>query len=287
MQIALFATLHRPHAVTIVQRLSGWLLARGHTVRMAPALATASGYPHCAVPAEQLMHAAELAIAIGGDGTMLGAVRIAAPHHVPVLGVNAGALGFLTELTPEQLEAYLPRVVAGDYTVESRMMLRTQCLRQDTCVADLVALNDIVVRQGTTGRLITLNVTVAGSHLGRFGADGLIFSTPTGSTAYGLSAGGPIVHPSTSMILLVPICPHSLSFRPLVIPATDPIEILCESNQHGDDMMISADGQEPFTLHAQDRIIVQPARERALLVKLGLFSFYDRLRDKLHWGGGA
>ncbi|HEY3376471.1 MAG TPA: NAD(+)/NADH kinase [Armatimonadota bacterium] len=287
MHITLFATLNRPQAVAIVQRTAAWLLAQGHTVRMQPALAETSGFAHCRCDDATLMSGADLAISIGGDGTMLGAVRIAAPERVPVLGVNAGALGFLTELTPDALPDYLPRIVTGAYQLESRMMLYAKILRGETLLGESVALNDMVIRQGAQGRLINLDVTVAGHRLGRFGADGLIFSTPTGSTAYGLSAGGPIVHPATSVMLLVPICPHSLSFRPLVVPATDPVEICCEGNSHGDEMMVSADGQEPFVVQVGDRVIVHPAPEPAQLVKFGLFSFYDRLREKLQWGGGT
>lgn len=280
MNIALFATVNRPRAIAIVQQIAVWLHDHGHQVRMEPALAMASHCRHNAADTAGI----DLAMAIGGDGTMLGAVRTVAPHGVPVLGINAGALGFLTELTPEQLFHYLPHIMDGEYTVESRMMLHGQLYRGDALIAESMALNDIVVHQGAKGRLINLDVRVAGHQLGHFGADGLIFATPTGSTAYGISAGGPIVHPLTSVIVLVPICPHSLSFRPLVIPATDPIEILCESNQHDDEMMLTADGQEPVPVYRGDRIIVQPAAAQARLVKLNLFSYYDRLREKLQWG---
>jgi len=284
MQIALFATLQRPHAVGIVRQLTGWLLVRGHVVRMAPDLAAAADCPDCAVDTDAVVNGSDLSIAVGGDGTMLGAVRASALSNVPVLGVNAGDLGFLTQLTPDQLYEYLPHVLAGEYIPEERLMLRARILRGDDVVNELLAFNDIVVRQGPKGRIIRLDVKVAGHHLGRFAADGLILSTPTGSTAYGLAAGGPIIHPAASVIGLVPICPHSLSFRPMVIPATDPVEIICEGNPHGDEMLISSDGQDPLTLCTGDRVIVCPAAEHATLVTCDLFSFYERLRDKLHWG---
>lgn len=286
MRIALFATLYRPHALEIVRRTVTWLQNHGHTVCMEPLLAEALACPACAVPAQTVTAGAELAVAIGGDGTMLGAVRMAAPQQVPVLGVNAGALGFLTELAPDELPHYLPRVLNGDFTLEARMMLHAAILRNGQVLAEQLALNDIVVRQGAKGRLINLSVDVAGHRLGRIGADGLILSTPTGSTAYVLAAGGPIVHPTASVMVLVPICPHSLSFRPMVVPATDQVEVRCESNQHGDEMLVIADGQEPVMVQSGDLVVVQPAAERARLVKLGLSSFYDRLRDKLQWGGG-
>ncbi|OPZ84391.1 MAG: putative inorganic polyphosphate/ATP-NAD kinase [bacterium ADurb.Bin429] len=285
MQIAMIATMNRPHAVEIVRRTVHWLRAHGHAARMTAALAEAADCPELGVPENAVMAGADLALSIGGDGTMLGTASLAAPHQVPVLGVNAGALGFLTELTPNELPQYLPRVLAGDYTLEPRMLLRAQLRRDDAVVAESTALNDIVVRQGITSRMINLEVRVAGHRLGRFGADGLIVSTPTGSTAYCLSAGGPIVHPGASVMVLVPICPHSLSFRPMVIPATDPVEILCESNSHGDEMMVTTDGHQPVTANPGDRVTIAVAAEHALLVKLGLFSFYDRLREKLQWGG--
>jgi len=285
MQIAIFATINRPHAVEITRSTVAWLTQRGHQVRLTPSLALVTDNLRCAVPEEEVVHGVDFAISIGGDGTMLASVRIASPFRVPVLGVNAGALGFLTEVTPDQLIACLPRVLDGEYAVEERTMLRTMLMRDDGVIDESIALNEIVVRQGAQGRLINLDVYVAGHRLGYFGADGLILSSPTGSTAYGLSAGGPIVHPGTSVLLLVPICPHSLSFRPMVIPTTDPVEIICESNQHGDEMLVIADGQDPVTAQMGDKVIVRPADEPGRLIKLGLFSYYERLRDKLHWGG--
>lgn len=285
MQIAIIATVNRPHAVEIVRQTVSWLLARRHHPRMSQALAEATGCEACGVPPEDVMAGAEMALSIGGDGTMLSTASMAAPYNVPVLGVNAGALGFLTELTPEELPEYLPRIIDGDYTLEPRMMLRAQLWRDEHLVMETLALNDIVVRQAATSRLINLEVQVAGHRLGRFGADGLILATPTGSTAYCLSAGGPIVHPTAQVMVLVPVCPHSLSFRPVVIPALDTVEILCEGNAHGDNMLVTTDGQEPTAAYPGARVIIRAAEERALLVKLGLFTFYDRLREKLDWGG--
>jgi NAD+ kinase len=284
MQIALFASLIRPDAVGIVRRTVSWLLEHGHGVRMSVTLAEGVGCASCGLQDSEIIDGANLALAIGGDGTMLNVAAIAAPRQVPVLGVNAGALGFLTELTPEQLPDYLPRVLAGDYTMEPRMLLRARLHRGDTVVADSLALNDIVVRQGPQNRMINLEVLVAGHRLGRLTADGLILSTPTGSTAYCLSAGGPIVHPTASVVVLVPICPHSLSFRPMVIPAMDPVTIQLESNRHGDEMMVTTDGNAPLVGLPGDCLTIEPAPEHALFVKLNLFSFYDRLREKLQWG---
>jgi NAD+ kinase len=286
MIVTLIATNNRPAAITIVQQLTDWMLAHGHSIRMSPALAQVCGGVCLECSVADVIVGADLAIAVGGDGTMLGAVRIAAPHRVPVLGINAGALGFLTELSPEELPTFLPRIVSGEYDLEERLMLEATIRRGEEVVGEITALNDIVVRQGATGRLINLTVTVAQSHLGHFAADGLILSTPTGSTAYGLSAGGPIVHPSTSALVLVPICPHSLSFRPMVIPSSDAVEIFCEGNPLNDEMMLTADGQDSRRVLAGDSIRVRVSPDTARLVKFAHFSFYDRLREKLQWGGG-
>jgi NAD+ kinase len=286
MEFAFFATFHRPHALEIVRQTVAWLLDHGQTARVPKSLAQAVGCLQCGVPDDQVIDGSDLAIAIGGDGTMLGAVRACAPFRVPVLGVNAGALGFLTELTPEELPAYLQRLIDNDFTLEPRMMLQAHLHRGGAAICHMHALNDIVVRQGAKGRLIKLQLLVAGHELGTMGADGIIISTPTGSTAYGLAAGGPIIHPTSSVMVMVPICPHSFSFRPMVVPAIDPIELICLGNQHNDDMMVTADGQEPVTLLTGDRLVIEPAAEHALLVKFGLSSFYVRLREKLQWGGG-
>jgi len=285
VRIAILATLHRPHALEIVRRTICWLKAHGQSVHLSIPLAAAVGHSEYGMPEAQAVDSADMVIAIGGDGTMLGAVRAAAPAGVPVLGVNAGALGFLTELTPDDLATYLPQILEGAYTLEPRMMLEASLHRDQAEMHRLYALNDVVVRQGANGRMIVLQLRAAGHTLGEMGADGLILSTPTGSTAYGLAAGGPVIHPSASVMLLVPICPHSLSFRPLVVPAGDPIEVICRGNQHGDAMMVTTDGQEPLTVQTDDRLVVRPAPYQALLVKFGRSSYYDRLREKLQWGG--
>lgn len=286
MVITIFATSHRPAAIPLIKQTVNWLHDAGCQVRMPTATAIANNFAECACPIENLVIDSEAAIAIGGDGTMLGAVRNCAPHGVPVLGVNAGALGFLSEVAPIDIPSCLSRLLKHEYSVEARMMLSSSLYRDEVMLSTSNALNDIVLRQGAKGRLVNFRVMVAGHRLGSFAADGLIFSTPTGSTAYGLSAGGPIVHPATSVITLVPIAAHSLSLRPMVIPDTDPIEVACDSNQQGDEMLLIPDGVEPITMLAGDRVIIAPSPDRALLIKFGFTSYYDRLREKLGWAGG-
>ncbi|MEI6521823.1 MAG: NAD(+)/NADH kinase [bacterium] len=267
MKVAVFVALNRPMAVQVATEVVKWL--RQKKVKLL-------------LDNDGVDNDTDFALAIGGDGTMLSAVRACASAGVPVAGISAGWLGFLPEINPESMYPALARIMVGDYKVESRMMLRA--IVGDRI--DAIGFNDVVVRQGVTGRLVHLDVSVAGHHLGNFSADGLLVCTPTGSTAYGLAAGGPIIHPATAAMTLVPICPHSLSFRPVVIPAGDVLEILCKGNQNGDKMMITIDGQEPIDIFPGDRVTVSPANEKAKLIKLGLTTFYDRLRDKLDWGGG-
>jgi NAD+ kinase len=267
MKVAVFIALNRPTAVQVAAEVTAWLRGQGIEI-----------VQECADEVD----CADFAVAIGGDGTMLAAVRACASAGVPVAGISAGWLGFLPEINPDSMYPALTRIIEGDYKVESRMMLRASVAGR----IDAIGFNDIVVRQGVTGRLVHLEVSVAGHHLGNFSADGLLVCTPTGSTAYGLAAGGPIVHPAAAVMTLVPICPHSLSFRPVVIPAGDAVEILCKGNQNGDKMMITIDGQEPIDIYPGDIVSVSPAQEQAKLIKLGLTTFYDRLRDKLDWGGG-
>jgi NAD+ kinase len=286
MHLALFAIQTRPRALEIAEVVLRWAATHGLRVRMPVGLAAALGRSEGGVPDDHVAVGAKLAIAVGGDGAMLAAVRACAPHGVPVLGVNAGALGFLTEVTPAELSEHLPRLLNEEYTLERRMMVHARVYRENVIVWEGSALNDVVIHQAGQGRLVHLDVVVSGHSLGHFSADGLIISTPTGSTAYGLAAGGPILHPTTSVLVLVPICPHSLAFRPIVVPATDPIQVHCDSNVHGDAMSVTADGQEPVPLRTGDRVVVHPATEPALLIKFGHFSFYDRLREKLQWGGG-
>jgi len=228
----------------------------------------------------------DLLITLGGDGTLLRGARLVAPHHRPVLGVNLGNLGFLTSIAPSELAAALEGVLAGDYWLDVRFTLEAR-------VADghseggpsYVAINDAVLHKGGFARVVRLAVFVGEEleEVGAYSADGIILSTPTGSTAYSLSAGGPIVVPGVDTILATPICPHTLAVRPLMVPASTliTVEVLSPSEE----MILTVDGQEGVALLPGDRLVVQRGSATVQLVRLPGQSFFSTLRRKLHWGG--
>jgi NAD+ kinase len=226
----------------------------------------------------------ELFISLGGDGTLLGAARMAAPGGVPILGVNVGDLGFLTEITQEEWRSAFDAYRNGSLGISERIMLRATVVRNGEEIVSRIGLNDALVSASGVGRLIRLHVDLDPSYLGRYRADGLIVATPTGSTAHSLSAGGPILHPEMSCLILNPICPFSLSNRPLVVPDGQPIKILVESPQRSP-VSLTVDGRFVVTLEPGDVVNVRKAREITRLVRSTRRTFYEVLRSKLRWSG--
>jgi len=226
----------------------------------------------------------DLVVALGGDGTLLSVARRLTPG-VPILGVNLGHLGFLTEMTRNELYPGLLSILNGEYTVERRTMLAIELVRASGETEKFRILNDAVVAKSALSRIIELEVSIDGLRVGRYRADGLIVSTPTGSTAYNLSAGGPIVNPLLQVAVLTPICPHTLSLRPLVLPDASHIEIRLETEL--EQVFLTLDGQEGRDLAFQDTIRLRRARSGVTLVRATGRTFYDSLRDKLHWGGDS
>jgi len=228
--------------------------------------------------------ATDLLIVLGGDGTLLAAARCAAPAGTPLVGVDLGSFGFLAAEEPELLLARLDEVLAGRYAVEERTMLAV-AVGDEGAAAGLTALNDVVVARGSSGRLVRMRTTVDGAHLATYPADGLIVATATGSTAYNLSAGGPIVDSRMEAVVLTPICPHTLYSRPLVVPAGVEVGISLETRgKPVDDVTVTVDGQETLPLGDDQQVTIRRAPCSARLVCLGERRFYDRLRDKLRWG---
>lgn len=228
----------------------------------------------------------DLLLTLGGDGTLLRGARHVAPYRTPVLGVNLGYLGFLTSVAPAELRLALERVLAGDYWLDRRFTLDARVLHDGQAVGPAyTALNDAVLHKGGFARVVRLAVYVGGEHemVGSYSADGIIVSTPTGSTAYSLSAGGPIVVPTVDCILATPICPHTLAVRPLVVPAA--AEIAVEVLTPSEEIILTIDGQEGATLQPGDRVVVRRGDAEVPLVRLPGQSFFSTLRRKLHWGG--
>jgi NAD+ kinase len=227
----------------------------------------------------------DLMLVFGGDGTLLGmADRIAqADREIPILGVNFGTLGFLTEISASELLPSLEAALNGTATIESRMMLRSRVERAGRAHVDRIVLNDVAVTGGSLSRIVEFEVFVSGDFVARFNADGLIISSPTGSTAYNLSAGGPIVHPAVDAMVLNPIAPHALTNRPIVIPASAEVAIKPLLQRHGDEAFVTFDGQAGVQLENDDVVHIQRARRPMRLVRGSARSYYEVLRTKLRW----
>lgn len=223
----------------------------------------------------------DLVISMGGDGTLLYAARAWGLTGIPLWGVNLGHLGFLAETEPAQFGCLLKEILAGNYQMEKRLALEVAVERKGRIVAQTLALNEAVVNKGALSRIITLHITVEDFGQWHFRADGVIIATPTGSTAYNLSAGGPVVYPTLPAILLTPICPFTLTSRPLILPAAFPVEMLVDS--HDQDIHLTADGQISIPLQPGDRIITRAHPSSISLVVNPKRNFIDVLRQKLNW----
>ncbi len=270
-----------PDVHHILKELVAWLRDHGRTVILDAKTAALIGEP-TPFKKTDVASQSDLILVLGGDGTMLSAARLVEEREVPILGINLGGLGFLTEITLDRLYPALEQVLAGSFSIEQRLMLRARIHRHGEHVAHATVLNDVVVSKGTLARLIELQISIEGQFVTALRADGVIFSTPTGSTAYSLSAGGPIMNPSVLALLMTPICPHTLSHRPLAIPSTASIEIVLTSRDEG--AMATFDGQVGVALTQGDTVAIGASEHRTHLVRLPDSTYYDVLRKKLKWG---
>jgi NAD+ kinase len=225
---------------------------------------------------------ADLAVVLGGDGTLLAAARLLGDRQVPIVAVNYGGLGFLTEVTLDEMYPALERVLTGEFITELRMMVELSVLRGGKELAEYRALNDVVINKGTVSRMIELEACVDGQYVSRFRADGLIVSTPTGSTAYNISAGGPIIFPTMSAMVITPICSHTLTNRPIVLPEGVKVDITLRSAQ--DDVYLTVDGQVGRKLQMGDTLVVEKSDVAVKLVAPADKNYFDVLRGKLKWG---
>ena len=225
---------------------------------------------------------ADLAVVLGGDGTLLAAARLLGDRQVPIVAVNYGGLGFLTEVTLDEMYPALERVLTGEFITELRMMVELSVLRGGKQLAEYRALNDVVINKGTVSRMIELEACVDGQYVSRFRADGLIVSTPTGSTAYNISAGGPIIFPTMSAMVITPICSHTLTNRPIVLPEGVKVDITLRSAQ--DDVYVTVDGQVGLKLQMDDILVVEKSDVAVKLVAPADKNYFDVLRGKLKWG---
>ncbi len=232
---------------------------------------------------DEIGAAADLIIAVGGDGTMLYASSLARGHDVPLLGVNRGRLGFLTDVTPDEMLEGVGQVLNGNYSVESRMLISMTLARADGSEISASGLNDVVVQRKGTGRMLDIHTSIHGQFVNTHSGDGLIVATPTGSTAYSLSCGGPIIEPGMNAVVIVPVCPHTLSDRPIVVPGDADIHVrLLQRVDTSAEVMV--DGHPFGELMPDDRLQITKSQSRATLIHPPGYDYYAILRDKLHWG---
>ncbi len=281
MRIALLAKPESEAAAAAAVALHGWLRERGHDVVVDDGTALISGLSPTFSRTE-FEGPVDIAVVLGGDGTQLLAARIFSPSKVPVFGVNLGRLGFLTDVDPDQMFTVLEEVLAGDYSVQERMMLTGDVVRDGRSVYRSHAFNDIVVGKGDLAQVIHIETHVNDQFVSRYVADGLIVSTPTGSTAYGLAVGGPIIEPSTDVLLVAPISPHMLTNRPLVLSGSSVVE--CVVLDARGTCFLTIDGQEGFPVVPGDIVRVVRSEHRARLVRVASNDFFEILRRKMGWG---
>ena len=235
------------------------------------------------VSEDSIAAAVDLIIAVGGDGTILHAANLAQSQDTPLLGINRGKLGFLADILPNEMLTDITEVINGNYTTEPRMMLEATTIRPDGKKFLNLALNDVVIQRSDTGRMLDFNTSIANQFINSHSGDGLIIATPTGSTAYSLSCGGPIIEPTLDSYVMVPICPHTLSDRPLVLPADKAIEI--QLNQKiNSKAEITIDGRKICEITPKDTITIAKAAKKTLLIHPPSYDYYEVLRSKLHWG---
>jgi len=278
---------NQPDALKTMCELTVWLARRGISLFGGPEIERRqieqqTGCAVDEVEPEQLAANADLILVLGGDGTMIATARVMGDSEVPVLGVNYGGLGYLAEFRIEELYAALESILAGNFRLDKRLMLEVDLMRGDASVAHNRVLNDVVINKSALARIIQIEAYLNQQFVNSFRADGLIVSTPTGSTAYNLSAGGPIIFPSMEAVVITPICPFTLSNRPIVVPDDSSIELRLKTDQ--EDVTLTLDGQVGLPLKVDDRVVIHKSKTTFNLVQPANRNYFDVLRDKLRWG---
>ncbi len=279
--VGIFSKPNAPAAMDLVPELLRWLTQRGIQARLDNETAHYASMP-AGLDRARVPEGCDLAVVLGGDGTLLSAARAVGNRAIPLLAVNLGGLGFLTSIPMKDLFPELERALVGSQEVMRRKMLHVSLRRDGAIVAEYQALNDVVIAKSAIARIVDLEAWAGDSFICEYKADGLIISTPTGSTAYSLSAGGPIVYPTVNAICLTPICPHMLTNRPLIVPSEMPIRIVSKAND--EDAYLTVDGQVGIPLEGGDAVECSIADFDVLLIRTPDKTFFDVLRQKLKWG---
>ncbi len=280
-KIAIFAKVHDPRCQGVAEDLVRWLEARGLVPLVESHLARHLSH-NTGIESTDIPATADMVVVLGGDGTLISAARLIGEREIPILGVNLGSLGFLTEITLDELYPVLDSCLAGNYQLSERMMLKATVLRDGVEVMSHRVLNDVVINKGALARIVDLETMVNDYYLTTFKADGLIICSPTGSTGYSLAAGGPIVHPPLECLVVTPICPHTLTNRPIVINADAAVTVTLKSAH--EDVFLTLDGQVGMELKGGDVITVRRAAHRTRLIMSRSKDYFEVLRTKLKWG---
>ncbi|HAK89297.1 MAG: NAD(+) kinase [Nitrospirae bacterium GWC2_46_6] len=279
-RIGIIGKAGRPEPAEILKEFIPWLESKGYAVF--PDSETVSNLNIQGFSRTEIPSMVDVIVVLGGDGTMLGVARLVGDKGIPILGVNLGGLGFITEVNREEIFDAVEKMLSGSCSVEERIMLTAFVVRHGEKIADFVVLNDVVVNKGAPARIIDLETYINNSYVTTFKADGLIIATPTGSTAYSLSAGGPILYPTLNSIVLTPICPHTLTNRPIVLPDDFTVEIIVRSES--EDVFLTLDGQVGFSLKKDDIIEIKKAAFTTQLLIPCERDYFQILRTKLKWG---
>jgi NAD+ kinase len=280
-KVAIFSKPNSPLAVKLVPELLGWLNRRGVEARFDSETAHYAGRP-AGLDRHHVPEGCDLAIVLGGDGTLLSAARAVGNREIPLFAANLGGLGFLTAITIEDFFPELERVLTGTPKVTRRKMLKVSLIREGKLVAEYKALNDVVIAKSSIARIVDLEAWIGESFISNYKADGLIIATPTGSTAYSLAAGGPIIYPTVNALCLTPICPHTLTNRPLIIPAEMGVRVINRARE--EEAFLTVDGQIGSPLEVGDSVECVVSDFDILLIRPPHKTFFDVLRQKLKWG---
>jgi NAD+ kinase len=270
----------RPETLEILRGLLPWIAEKGCIAMVDEDAAGRLGVTGYSKP--DIASSAEMIIVLGGDGTMLSVSRLVAEKGIPILGINLGSMGFITEINRDELYDAVERMLSGDCIFEERLMLTARIYREGEMEAEYTVLNDVVINKSALARIIDLDAFIHGTYVTTFKADGLIISTPTGSTGYSLAAGGPIIYPTLDSIVLTPICSHTLTNRPIVLPGDFQVRIILKTES--EDVYLTLDGQVGLPLEVNDIIEIEKSEHRTKLIMPSERDYFKVLRNKLKWG---
>lgn len=279
LTVGVFPNIRKKNMIKVAKSLVTWFEDRAYRVKLSMEVAELLDMSYLSADPAELTSKIDVAVTLGGDGTLLGVARLVAQHKIPILGINMGHVGFLTEVELGDLFTDLECFHNKEYNIDVRMMLEAKVIRNEKVLTEFLALNDIVITKGPFARLIRLKTYANEAYVDTYPADGLIISTPTGSTAYSLSAGGPIIRPDMNLLLLTPICPHTLHSRSIILSQDDVIKVTVLADHP--EVMLTVDGQEGYKLLPKDTVIVNKSSFSTRLIRIKKRSFYDLLRKKL------